>query len=789
MKTLQLAKHHFRHFRIQEWYWIFWGVVWAYQALEALIYWEGSTKTFMKGHPLALFAVLVLVLISANRNSVTNNAFLKTRPFPQLIGFLVYCALPFCLYMPIPLLREIPLAIYCGFGVSNILWAWADHLLICLFLFLVAWQIGALMPAGSSPTRWGLGATAGLTSFAFFKFLVGHMTEATQIGDLFGKYSLSETYYFTMLTSAAMMSFLCLIPAAFRFKKITRAAYLILVILPMLAVSLSCAPAYIVRGLTTLDLKMGGKGDFSTGRIEADNTMLKFGWRKKKVGGEPQVSCQFGFRTWETSAGEIVLPRLTSLVLPDGQQFAVEKSYARKTFKATRNHMIRQCYDNGFILETKTSSDSDFVGHVSPDYSAIKPLKTQLSRVKLIVDATAEKGHLVRSGLELSGSHKMSNGQVMLKLGSVFRDWKPGLYHKRYWQSARSEIKARAEWRWQNLHLKRVFSGPPLARQGGYAFVVRDKKNERGEVMVWGSLMRSYRGAGAFPAGHGLIQASFRYPKRDKNRFPPPDPAEGKRDRNDLVLDIVEIMPSHRWTQAVPTDIRFGQIGSPKGDWRTFRDWIQKDPLEALRLMAAGEFSSGISHSQRENLGKYLPGYNVEEYKDLLFKATMNYPELSAIIVTSGLNKDASHVWLDLAIQGVELPPSVIQAFLLSADDRLLNALLDQQRCRPSPLILCGFQLYPDWMAEAFTATREGLGWWKMRGGGQYNDYSTYPLRTCGVWVQDPFYGPLAATRPRALRHFLPFIADGLNGALAHPEQYTFDFERMCYVRKEKGVK
>lgn len=814
--TLRLAWVHFKLFHERKcsgtrWK-VLWIAVWGLQSLRVVIYWGGTGLHLLSG--MALVFVLFAVFLFGNRYSPRNNAFLLTRPIPRRTCFLADCALPFGLYMAIPLLGEIPLVLVGGLGLGNLLWAWLDALTLIGIIFIGIWLAGVVLP----PIRRPLEGFAAGTLVLFVPWCVEQIPLGNHATDLFGAWGWQTSgteWYFTMLLGTGLSVAILGFVLRFRLRRIASVAVVVLVVLPGIALSLRMGPHLVSRLVRFTDIHRAAPSAEDAGYELQCPSYQDRHYRNNPRNEPASWTYQFHIHGLNAPPGRVVVPRLLqstahwSSNLRDlhgewggrgltSRVFLTGKNVVRQAEKGLVYSLLEQHYGDSWQPKKAPPIHSGFPVPMEVRDEMFDGIRDQLVRVNHRFKLHECDLTPLATGVPLRKDIRAKSRWGVVRIRNS-RRWETKPHRGETKQTSRKfNIGATLRTRTINLFWKRLVRGGGEYR--GIALVVRERNGDRAEVSLTGVPYHlNLKSLDAFPlyyGRYGQFSSRFRYPVEGDTKATndEPIPDSGFRIQSNLAVDVFEFASVRQLQGTASEFLRFEGGGTKRNS-----QWVhlaKTDPLEVLRRLADGEGEKGYNPGLPSTLGRELGRRRPEEYKALLFEAAKHRADLAALIVNNGWHEEAMETWLDLARQRRALPPAAVKAFAMLGDPRLIKALKDHQRYAPRSEIFSLSRLYPAWHDEMAAITRQAAVPYLDEGLEPWEDYITFSNRIfCALWVA-PEHLPANLYKRATFNEggIHPYVegignlhcpGDQILRRLRDGKTYEWDRDRMCYVRKE----
>lgn len=726
MKRLQLARRHFAYFRQHNWWIVLWLYVWIFQIVYALSYWGGADVREVREvtdlSRITSAIVLLTVFVSGNLYSVQNNTFLKTRPLPPSTCFLTDCLLPFCLYMIMPLLQEVPVVIWWNFEMTDLLWAWLDLLVIHGLAFSAVWLLGALIPRLSSPLKWA-GMVIGIcVAFWLSSALMGEVGETMgRLSDFSDLRFANTEWYFTNAGILLLIGCLCLIALKYRFRARTRVAFLYFVVVPLSVFCFQRSEEIVPEMIAQADLHRpcANAREMGYGLKCLSYRQRRRSYRRSYRSNEIRRYIRYEFNI--INHKEFDKRILTKQIMRSTVHAASE----------TRELQTRECRQSGG--GGKMAMYSLLFRYYGGDDLLSEP-PNQSNRTTVQNNQHLEFGAEKLDGLRdqlLKMEHDLRIWEYeLVPLMSAVRPGKPYFSQRagalrvtrprRDLQTHRSkgynendvDIKADVTLRQENLMWKRLIIGKPPARI--LAVVFRERNGSGIELACENVEAWTYRYGGAFPTKHENVYNSFSYDVTASGESEEPDGDTGRR--QDLVVDMFEMRPVRKVRAKVADWVRFGIGGDVyPPDRDDIMEFAWNNPLEVLRRIGKGHVPDDMDRGGWERLMEGLGRYPPERYKKLLFDAARYRPVLASLIVANSWGKEAMDIWLELIRRRRKLPVAVLRTLFMVGDRCMKKALVKYQRYYPTPNILSASRLKEEWKEPVRRATEQGVDFWYHR--------------------------------------------------------------------------
>lgn len=722
MNGFRMIAAHYRLFRQRRWWWWIWGCVWFVQLLRALPYWFRSLDgplVFLS--TVAIFPALLMVFVAGNLYSGRNNPFLKTRPVPASTCFAVDCALPFALYMIIPLLREVPVVVIWNFGITDLFWAWLDTLVIHALAFVAAWLTGASLPRLDTHLRWAMLVLYTGATIVFFSALgVMAFGPVEHVFELAARNDSGSIAYFTTLLALLALALPPRVTLGLRLRPAAGAVALFLVAVPAAVFCVQSGGGVVERALEWCRRhRTPPKAEPASYDLQCPSYLDEFRDRGNRKGDDMEYLFNvFGITP---SSGRAARTRILATRLRhEGKALDL-----RVTDKAWEDAWSTTMQD--LLLDHYGTDRSPRFGSKSRP-----PLDTNHRIGFRGAPLQPFRGRLVRLEHDLSiQEYRLAPLLVGAAPGTDFRDderrgkllvTNPQRYHRvsKYTQYAKSNtvrIVANVFMRQPNLFWKRLFAEEEPER--ALAVVFRQPDTGVPEVVL--HRVRPWRRGvgGAFPSsggtggtGHGFW-GSFRFMHPDAPQANKAHSREdfGFRDPDKLVFDLFEMVPTRRLHGSVAEEARPSFTIGDQGDHqRQLHRLAETQPLTALEEVARGRSTPETFYDRlARTLARTLASVPAEDYRELLFRATRVRPGLAPLIIQNGWEEEAMDVWLDLARQRRALPPQAVLAFVRLGDERLKAALLDHQRYAPLPELAAIAPVCGEWGRTLTEVTEESV--------------------------------------------------------------------------------
>lgn len=681
-KRLNMFWKHFRLFRSHSGQAAVavWVGVFLLQFLDIVAYYENRSVPIMQR--LALYPVLLMVFRAGNRFSVRNQPFLRTRPLPASAPFATDALLPLGLYSLLPMLREIPLVMFYHFGFANLLWAWADFLILHTLFFAASWSLGALLPRLNSAGKAGLAAGVAGMVFAVSTLLAQGVDLPVSGDHFWGERGTLASRYLALAACNGLVLLGCGMAFCLRLRGRAALAFVYVLLLSAVSGLLWWIPTQAPRWIARLDVlrplppATESGLSFSTPSYWDQNNTKRY---------ENHIEHEFS-----------VIPvdhgRLTTdwAVAPEG---AFVSAGTRTRFHhdwAPRQHQPPTMPLGQRVLIRMRQKDY-------PEWTGGGVEIETRFRILHLENITLAAGK--RLG-EWDLRAPVPIGQLHVTDAST--KWRADPDPDAIFPF-RVERRVKFAFRVENLFWKRVLLGRPDSFR--LLFTFRNQPAGLPPVSLQETVrLKSRSGSGAFPKiAHQVLDASQNFHQSAPAEQISAAAREVEAERVDVVLAQPARTLRGRTTQYArlpafqPDDSRvppFRLAELPMGTWET----------EMLRLHANRRYPSVMeADALFQNLAQLPP----ETYREVLFTAAMREPRLSELILQNGWEQEALPVWLDLARQEIELPPAAIRGFLLADDPRLRESLVRNQSWRPNPVLLSAAQGDPEFLERLLAATRE----------------------------------------------------------------------------------